>query len=128
MDKARSCVYQANYRLIWVVKCRRKVFLGSVEVGFVGVLKMIAGRCDFVVFSAWVYDGDHVYVFVFALTKFGISDMVCLFMCNSDRVLFLEFSVLRLCLWGGYLWSGGYAVRIVGVVDSVKIEDYINRV
>ena len=30
-------------------------------------------------------------------------------------------------LWGGHLWSEGYAVRTAGVVTSAKIEEYINR-
>jgi len=42
MDKAKFCAFQANYHLIWVVKCRRSVLLGSVEVRLVEVLKVIA--------------------------------------------------------------------------------------
>jgi putative transposase len=53
--------------------------------------------------------------------------MVCLLKCNSDRLLFLEFPQLKLRLWGGHLWSEGYAVRTAGEVTSEKIEEYINR-
>jgi REP element-mobilizing transposase RayT len=35
--------------------------------------------------------------------------------------------MLKLQLWGGYLWSEGYAVRTAGVVTSAKIEQYINK-
>jgi REP element-mobilizing transposase RayT len=28
---------------------------------------------------------------------------------------------------GGFLWFEGYAVRVAGVVNSEKIEEYINR-
>jgi REP element-mobilizing transposase RayT len=47
--------------------------------------------------------------------------------CNSAKVLFEEFLLIRKQLWGGHLWSEGYAVRTVGVVTSAKIEVYINR-
>ncbi|NLD66288.1 MAG: IS200/IS605 family transposase, partial [Crenarchaeota archaeon] len=36
--------------------------------------------------------------------------------------------MIKLGLWGGRLWSDGYAVRTAGVVTSEKIEQYINRV
>ena len=51
-------------------------------------------------------------------------------MCLSVFLLgcfFWGFLHIRLKLWGGYLWFEGYVVRTVGVVTSVKIEEYINR-
>ncbi|MDT8781613.1 MAG: transposase [Candidatus Bathyarchaeota archaeon] len=48
--------------------------------------------------------------------------------CTLVQLLFLEFSQLRVRLWGGHLWSEGYAVRTLGVVASEKIVQYINRV
>ena len=47
--------------------------------------------------------------------------------CNSAKGLFEEFPLLKEKLWGGHLWSEGYAVRTAGVVTSAKIEEYINR-
>ncbi|MDT8782472.1 MAG: transposase [Candidatus Bathyarchaeota archaeon] len=47
--------------------------------------------------------------------------------CISAKVLFDEFLHPKLSLWGGHLWSEGYAVRTAGVVTSAKIEEYINR-
>jgi putative transposase len=127
LDKAKSCAFQANYHLIWAVKYRHKVLLGSVEVRLVDVLKVIAGRCGFELLACRVHDGDHVHVFVSALPRIGIPAMVRLLKCNSAKVLFLEFPQLKLRLWGGHLWSEGYAVRTAGVVTSEKIEDNINR-
>ena len=68
-----------------------------------------------------------MYVFVSAQPKAGISEMVRLFKFNSAKVLFEEFPAIKLQLWGGHLWSEGYAVRTAGVVTSSKIEEYINR-
>jgi REP element-mobilizing transposase RayT len=91
----------------------------------VEVLKVIAGRCGFVVLACRVYGGDHV--FVSAPLSIGILVMVCVLKCNSARALFLEFVQLKLWFWGGQLWSAGYAVRTAGDVTSTKIEEYINR-
>jgi putative transposase len=52
---------------------------------------------------------------------------VRVFKCVSAKLLFEEFPEIKEKLWGGHLWSGGYAVRTAGVVTSAKIEEYINR-
>ena len=46
--------------------------------------------------------------------------------------VFLLGAFRRVCeiksqLWGGHLWSEGYAVRTAGDVTGAKIEEYINR-
>ena len=112
MDKAKTCAFQANYHLIWAVKYRRSVLFGPVEVRLVEVLKVIAGQCGFKVLACRVHDGDHVHVFVSAPPKVGIPMMVRVLKCNSARMLFVEFSALKLKLWGGQLWSDGYAAAL----------------
>ena len=89
---------------------------------------MIAGEHGFRLLAARVHDGDLVHVFVSAPPKVSISAIVRVFKCVSARVLFEEFPIIKLRLWGGHLWSDGYAVRTAGVVTSEKIEQYINRV
>ena len=128
LEKSKTCAFQANYHLIWAVKYRRKVLVGLVEIRLVEVLKMIAEGHGYRLFAVRVHDGDHVHVFVSAKPKVCIPEMVRVFKCNSARVLFEEFSTIKLGLWGGHLWSDGYAVRTAGVVTSEKIEQYLNRV
>jgi len=127
LEKARTCAYQANYHLIWATKYRRKVLVGSVEVRLVEVLKTIANQSGFQLLTVRVHGGDHVHVFVSAPPKVRIPDIVCVLKCNSAKMLFDEFPLIRKQLWGGHLWSEGYAVRTAGVVTSAKIEEYINR-
>ena len=127
LEKARTCAFQANYHLIWATKYRRKVLLGSVEVRLEEVLKTIADQSGFQLLAARVHHGDHVHVFVSAPPKASIPEMVRVFKCVSAKMLFEEFAQIKLQLWGGHLWSEGYAVRTAGVVTSAKIEEYINR-
>ena len=103
--KLKCVLYRLTALLIWAVKCCRSVFFGPVEVRLVDVFKVIVGLCGFKVFVCRVYVGD--YVFVFAPSEVGIFMLVCVFKCNSVRMLFVDFSVLKLRLWGGYLWSVG---------------------
>jgi putative transposase len=113
--------------LIWATKYRRKVLVGSVEVRLEEVLKTIADQSGYQLLTARVHDGDHVHLFVSAPPKVSIPEMVRVLKCNSAKLLFEEFSMLKEKLWGGHLWSEGYAVRTAGVVTSSKIEEYINR-
>ena len=84
------------------------------------VLKMIAVNHGFQLLVARVHDLDHVHLFVSASPKTSISMMVSVFKCVSAKLLFEEFPELKLRLWGGHLWSEGYAVRTAGVVPSWK--------
>ena len=128
LEKSKTCAFQANYHLIWAVKYRRKVLVGSVEFRLLEVLKMIAKRHGYRLLAARVHNGDHVHLFVSAPPSVCIPEMVRVLKCVSAQLLFEEFAQLKLWLWGGHLWSDGYAVRTAGVVTSEKIEQYINRV
>jgi putative transposase len=128
LEKAKTCVFQANYHLIWAIKYRHKVLFGSVEVRLLEVLKMIADDHGLRLLAARVHDGDHVHVFFSAPPKVSIPEMLRVFKCVFVKVVFEAFPGIKLRLWGGYLWLDGYAVRTAGVVTSEKIEQYINRV
>ena len=91
------------------------------------VLKTIASQSGFQLLAVRVHGGDHVHVFVSAQPKVCIPEMVRVLKCNSAKLLFEVFPQIKLQLWGGHLWSEGYAVRTAGVVTSAKIEEYINR-
>jgi len=127
LEKDRTCAFQANYHLIWATKYRRKVLVGSVKVRLEELLKMIAEQNGCRLLAARVHNGDHVHVFVSAPPKVAILVMVRLFKCISAKVLFEEFAEIKVQLWGGSLWSEGYAVRTAGDVTGAKIEEYINR-
>ena len=128
LEKAKTCAFQANYHLIWAIKYRHKVLVGSIEVRLLEILKMIADEHSYRLLAARVHNGNHVHVFVSAPPKVCIPEIVLVFKCVSAQLLFNEFPQLKLRLWGGHLWSDGYAIRTAGVVTSEKIEEYINRV
>lgn len=127
LEKVRTCAFQANYHLICATKYRRKVLVGSVKVRLEELLKMIAEQVGCRLLAARVHDGDHVHVFVSAPPRVSIPEMARVFKCISAKVLFDEFPMIKEHLWGGHLWSEGYAIRTAGVVTSAKIEEHLNR-
>jgi putative transposase len=104
MDKEGHVFTRLTTTLSGVTKYRHNVLVGPVEVRLVEVLKMIVGRCGFELLAVRVHDGCHVHVFVSASPKVCISVMVCLFKCNSAKLLFLEFEQLKLWLWGWWFF------------------------
>src|SRR5665647_1065671 len=99
-----------------------KYLLQPVEVRLEEVLKTIAVQSGFQLLAIRVHHADHVHLFVSAPPKWSVPELVRVFKCNSAKLLFEEFPQIRLRLWGGHLWSEGYAVRTAGIVTSAKIE------
>lgn len=89
------------------------------------IKSLLLGR-GFALLAASVHDGDCVCL-SFAPPRLCIPELVCVVKCNFARVLLLEFAQIKRHLWGGHLWSEGFAVRIAGVVTGSTIEDCINR-
>jgi len=125
LEKAGTCVFQANYHLIWVTKYRRKVLMGSVEIRLEEVLKMIADNHGYQLLTARVHHGDNVHVFVSAKPKVCIPGIVSVLKSNSARLLFEEFPQIKLRFWGGHLWSRGKFYRSIGQVNAETIKRYI---
>ena len=69
--------------------------MGSVKVRLEDVLKTIADNHGYRLLAARVHDGDHVHVFVSALPKVGIPDLVRVLRCISAKVLFVEFAEIK---------------------------------
>lgn len=88
---------------------------------------MIADRQRYSLLATKVHDGNHLHLFVSAPPKTCIPDMARVFKCVSAKLLFKEFPEIKKQLWGGHLWSEGYAFRTAGAVTSTKIEEYINK-
>jgi len=101
--------------------------MGTVRVRLEEILKMIADRHGYQLLAARVHTGDHMHLFLSAPPKASIPEMVRVIKCVSANLLFTEFPEIKGQLWGGHLWSEGYAVRTAGNVTSTKIEEYINR-
>jgi hypothetical protein len=66
-------------------------------------------------------DDDHVYVFVSAELKVCISNVVCVLMCSSARLLFLVFPQIMKPLWGGgHLLSEGMLFVLLVMLLLIK--------
>ena len=115
--KARTCVYNINYHIVWSVKYRRKVLTSEIESRLKELAYQVATEKDFIIHEIEVGELDHVHVFVSAHPKRAPSYIVKMLKGILGRKLFLEFPELKNKLWKGVLWNPSFFIKTVGSVS-----------
>lgn len=123
--KARTCVYNINYHLVWSVKYRRKVLDSKIETRLKKILFEIADEKDFIIHEVEVCENDHIHLFVSAHPKHSISYIVKMLKGISGRRLFIEFPEIKEKLWKGQLWNPSFFVETIGSTSEDAIKKYI---
>ena len=126
IKRARTCVYNVNYHIVWSVKYRRSVLTGKVENYLKELLTQIADEKGFDLEAMEVMP-DHVHVFVSAHPKISPSYIVKMLKGISGRKLFIEFPELKGKLWKGHLWNSSFYLETVGSVSEEAIKKYIEK-
>ncbi len=125
--KARTCVYNVNYHMVWSVKYRRKVLTKEIEDRLKQIVKEIADEKGFVIHLLEVVEADHVHVFVSAHPKHSISYIAKMLKGITGRKLLFEFPKIKQSLWKGELWNPSYYVETIGSVSEENIKRYIEN-
>ena len=125
--KARTCVYNINYHIVWSVKYRRKVLTSEIESRLKELAYQVATEKDFIIHEIEVGELDHVHVFVSAHPKIAPSYIVKMLKGILGRKLFLEFPELKNKLWKGVLWNPSFFIETVGSVSEDAIKLYIEN-
>lgn len=127
LKRARTCVYNVNYHIVWSVKYRRKILTVEVESYLKEVLQEIATEKGFEIALAEVGEQDHVHVFASAHPKVAPSYIVKMLKGISGRKLFLMFPEIKRYLWKGHLWNSSYYIETVGSISEDAIKNYIEH-
>jgi len=117
-------VYNVGYHLVWSVKYRRKVLVGSVEMLLIKLLHDISDDKGFVLKEVEVMP-DHVHVFVSAKPKISPSYIYKMLKGISSRKLFLRHPELKNSLWGDKLWNPSTYVETIGHISEEAVRRYI---
>ncbi len=79
-----------------------------------------------IVINALAFGPDHVHVFVGACKNHSVTEVVRRFKGASSRRVRQEcWNHVKLKLWGGAFWTGGYFYRSVGSTTSEAIQYYV---
>lgn len=125
--KARTCVYNVNYHIIWCTKHRKKILTPEIANELKQLLNEIAEEKGFIIQKCEVGNEDHVHLFVSAHPKISPSYIVKMLKGISGRKLFLNHPEISENLWKGELWNNSYYLETVGSVSEEVIKKYIER-
>lgn len=124
--KARTCVYNINYHIVWTVKYRHNILTGKVEDYLKLELLNIAKEKDFII-QAMECNEDHIHLFVSAHPKISPSYIVKMCKGISGRRLFIKFPEISKKLWKNTLWNSSFYIETIGFTSEVNIKRYIEN-
>lgn len=127
ITKARTCVYNVNYHIVFCTKYRKKVLNNKVEACFKKLAYEVATEKDFIIHAMEVGELDHVHMFVSAHPKVAPSYIVKMIKGIVGRKLLLEFPEISKQLWKGQLWSNSFFLETVGSISEEAIKQYIEN-
>lgn len=127
LKRARTCVYNVNYHIVWSVKYRRKVLTYEMEEYLKELFQEIAEEKEFEVVMMEVGEQDHIHVFASAHPKIAPSYIVKMLKGISGRKLLLQFPEIKQKLWKGHLWNRSFYLETVGSISEDVIKEYIAK-
>lgn len=125
--KARTCVYNVNYHIVWCTKYQKKILTPDITNELKQLLNDIAKEKGFIIQECEVGNDDHVHLFVSAHPKISPSYIVKMLKGISGRRLFLNHPEISENLWKGELWNNSYYIETIGSVSEETIKQYIER-
>ena len=91
ITKARTCIYNVNYHIVFCVKYRKRVLNSVVEKRLKEIAYDVAKEKDFIIHKIEVGELDHVHMFVSAHPKVAPSYIVKMVKGIVGRKLLMEF-------------------------------------
>lgn len=125
--KARTCVYNVNYHIVWCVKYRKPILTESIQKELKQILYDIADDKGFIIQSCEIGNNDHIHLFVSAHPKLSPSYIVKMLKGISGRKLFLNHPEISDKLWKGTLWNNSYYIETIGSISEDVIKQYIEK-
>lgn len=125
--KARTCVYNVNYHIVWCVKYHKPILTESIQKELKQILYDIADDKGFIIQSCEIGNNDHIHLFVSAHPKLSPSYIVKMLKGISGRKLFLNHPEISDKLWKGTLWNNSYYIETIGSISEDVIKQYIEK-
>ncbi len=122
----RTVVYNVGYHMVWSVKYRRKVLVGTIETSLREFLHEVSFAKGFVLKEIEIMP-DHVHIFVSAKPKTSPSYIYKMLKGISSRKLFMRHPALRDSLWGDRLWNPSTYVETIGHISEEAVRKYIEE-
>ena len=122
--KGRGYVYSIHYHMVWCVKYRKNILIGSIATRLKEILIQQSKTHGFTIVEMET-GGDHIHMLIECSPQHYIPNIMKALKGNSARFIFKEFSDLQNTLWGGHLWNPSYFVCTVSDRTKEQIKNYI---
>jgi putative transposase len=125
MLKTSHGISDLSYHIVLSAKCRRKVFVGGLEVYAKRLFLNIAAHYGYEIRALEVMP-DHVHMLISALPSVAPLDIVSQFKSISANWIFKKFSGLKAEQFekSGF-WSKGYYIGAAGSASEEAVKHYI---
>ena len=125
--KARTCVYNVNYHIVWCVKYRKPILTGNIKESLKQIIYDVASEKGFIIQACEIDNNDHIHLFVSAHPKISPSYIVKMLKGISGRKLFLQHPEISKELWNGTLWNNSYYIETIGSISEETVKQYIEN-
>ena len=123
-----SCRYLLQIHLIFVVKYRKKLLIGSLNDDMLQILFDISKRYDFEI-KTMNSDIDHLHMLISMKPSISVSQIVRVLKQESTIYIWKKYKqLLKLHFWKEHtFWSDGYFVVSIGNANENTIQKYIQE-
>lgn len=122
----RHCVFNLHVHLVFVTKCRSKVFTKTILEEMRAIFEKVCKDFESVL-DEFDGDDDHVHLLVNYPPKVSVSKLVNSLKGVSSRHLRKRFAELEKRYWKGVLWSPSYFAASCGGAPLSVIRQYIEQ-
>ncbi len=123
--RARTCIYNCNYHIVFSTKYRKKILNKDIENYLQNSFQEIANDKGFTISQVKTGEQDHIHLFISAHPKIAPGYIVKMLKGISARWLFMEYPNLQKQLYKGHLWNPSYYIETIGSISEEAIRKYI---
>lgn len=120
----RTTVHNIGYHIVWSVKYRRQILVGTIEKSLKEILLEVAKEKGFFI-KEMECDRDHIHVFASAKPKVPPAYIYKMLKGISARKLFVRHPEIKKKLWGGHLWNPSTYIETIGHISEETVKKYI---
>lgn len=126
LDTNNHSVFKLSYRLVLVIKYRRKVIDDNISNRLKEIFEYISPKYN-VTLEEWNHDKDHIHLLFRGSPNTEISKFLNAYKSASSRLIKKEYPVIRKQLWKEYFWSRSYCLLTTGGAPIEVVRKYIEN-
>ncbi len=128
LRKASHCVYNLNFRIVWITKYRKPVLYGPEALRIQEIIRILCHTLKVEILKGSSIKRDYVELYVSVPPSLSISKLMQMLKGKTANVLLRESVRFQKIFLSGSLWATGYYVTtVINHTDSTKIEEYIEN-